>query len=202
VSLDHIDSVLHLNRGRLSESLRGFSWSWAGTGKTRTACHLINIAVKLNERRDAGKVLAVAFSNVAADNLLEGQPPGPEPMMMMVVVVVMMMMMMMIGCQLRLTSSSSVASPVPLDDVVLHTKLITIIIIVTGCLRLGLNAVRVGRAATVRPEFRNHTLDALIANHESVTTFRKKAEAAKALSSKEYHAARRDLEDAGACLKG
>lgn len=44
-----------------------------GTGKTRTACHLINIAVQLSERRDAGKVLAVAFSNVAADNLLEGK---------------------------------------------------------------------------------------------------------------------------------
>ena len=49
-----------------------------GTGKTRTACHLINIAVRLNERRDAGKVLAVAFSNVAADNLLEGESMSQE----------------------------------------------------------------------------------------------------------------------------
>lgn len=45
----------------------------SGTGKTRTACHLINIAVRLNQKKDVGKVLAVACSNVAADNLLEGQ---------------------------------------------------------------------------------------------------------------------------------
>ncbi|CAM9522261.1 unnamed protein product [Chrysoparadoxa australica] len=45
-----------------------------GTGKTRTACHLLQLAVKLRESSsgDEGKVLAVAFSNVAADNLLEG----------------------------------------------------------------------------------------------------------------------------------
>jgi len=109
-----------------------------GTGKTRTACHLISIAVRLQRRRGDGKVLAVAFSNVAADNLLE------------------------------------------------------------GCLRLGLNAVRVGRAATVRPELRNHTLDALLANHESVATFKKKLEGARAsgLANTEIQAARRDLQDA------
>jgi hypothetical protein len=109
-----------------------------GTGKTRTACHLISIAVRLQQRRGDGKVLAVAFSNVAADNLLE------------------------------------------------------------GCLRLGLNAVRVGRAATVRPELRNHTLDALLANHESVATFKKKLEGARqaGLPTTEIQAARRDLEDA------
>lgn len=109
-----------------------------GTGKTRTACHLINIAVRLQRRRGDGKVLAVAFSNVAADNLLE------------------------------------------------------------GCLRLGLNAVRVGRAATVRPELRNHTLDALLANHESVATFKKKLEGARQAgsTSTEIQAAKRDLEDA------
>ena len=107
-----------------------------GTGKTRTACHLVNIAVKLSQRQGAGKVLAVAFSNVAADNLLE------------------------------------------------------------GCLRLGLNAVRVGRAATVRPELRNHTLDALLVNHESVSTFKKKLEATRGASAREFQAAKRDLEDA------
>ena len=107
-----------------------------GTGKTRTACHLVNIAVKLGQRRDSGKVLAVAFSNVAADNLLE------------------------------------------------------------GCLRLGLNAVRVGRAATVRPELRNHTLDALLMQHQSVSTFKKKLEAARGSTSREVQAAKRDLEDA------
>eukprot|EP00752_Nemacystus_decipiens_P008749 g7810.t1 len=47
-----------------------------GTGKTKTACNLILAAVKLRKskggaRRD-GKVMATAFSNVAADNLLEG----------------------------------------------------------------------------------------------------------------------------------
>lgn len=107
-----------------------------GTGKTRTACHLVNIAVKLGQRRDSGKVLAVAFSNVAADNLLE------------------------------------------------------------GCLRLGLNAVRVGRAATVRPELRNHTLDALLMQHQSVSTFKKKLEASRGSTSREVQAAKRDLEDA------
>lgn len=107
-----------------------------GTGKTRTACHLVSIAVKLGQRRDAGKVLAVAFSNVAADNLLE------------------------------------------------------------GCLRLGLNAVRVGRAATVRPELRNHTLDALLMQHQSVTTFKKKLEAVRGSTARDVQAAKRDLEDA------
>ncbi|KAM3576755.1 hypothetical protein VYU27_001350 [Nannochloropsis oceanica] len=107
-----------------------------GTGKTRTACHLVNIAVKLGQRRDSGKVLAVAFSNVAADNLLE------------------------------------------------------------GCLRLGLKAVRVGRAATVRPELRNHTLDALLMQHESVNTFKKMLEASRGSTSREVQAAKRDLEDA------
>ncbi|CAM9763363.1 unnamed protein product [Hapterophycus canaliculatus] len=47
-----------------------------GTGKTKTACNLILSAVRLRHsksgaRRD-GKVMATAFSNVAADNLLEG----------------------------------------------------------------------------------------------------------------------------------
>ena len=67
----------------------------------------------------------------------------------------------------------------------------------TGCLRLGLNAVRVGRAATVRPELRNYTLDAMLTNHESVATFKKKLEGARGSSAKELQAARRDLEDAG-----
>eukprot|EP00903_Cladosiphon_okamuranus_P006318 g6193.t1 len=47
-----------------------------GTGKTKTAVNLILAAVQLRKskggaRRD-GKVMATAFSNVAADNLLEG----------------------------------------------------------------------------------------------------------------------------------
>lgn len=67
----------------------------------------------------------------------------------------------------------------------------------SGCLRLGLNAVRVGRAATVRAELRNHTLDALMAEHESVETFKNRLEEAKSRSVRERYAARRDLEDAG-----
>ncbi|CAM9505335.1 unnamed protein product [Discosporangium mesarthrocarpum] len=49
-----------------------------GTGKTRTACNLILAATRLRldkaglPGRREGKVLATAFSNVAADNLLEG----------------------------------------------------------------------------------------------------------------------------------
>lgn len=34
--------------------------------------------------------------------------------------------------------------------------------------------MRVGRAATVRPELRNFTLDAMLVNHESVSTFKTK----------------------------
>ena len=56
-----------------------------------------------------------------------------------------------------------------------------------------------GRAATVRPELRNHTLDAMMAQHESVATFKKKVEEAKGKTNtvKDVQAARRDLEDAG-----
>lgn len=47
-----------------------------GTGKTRTACRLILAAVKQQQQqsgfRQHDRVLACAFSNVAADNLLEG----------------------------------------------------------------------------------------------------------------------------------
>ncbi|CAM9114212.1 unnamed protein product [Scytosiphon promiscuus] len=83
-----------------------------GTGKTKTACNLILSAVRLRHsksgaRRD-GKVMATAFSNVAADNLLE------------------------------------------------------------GALQLGLNAVRIGRPATVRPTLWHATLDALVENHPEV----------------------------------
>ncbi|CAB1117510.1 unnamed protein product [Ectocarpus sp. CCAP 1310/34] len=47
-----------------------------GTGKTKTACNLILSAVRLRQSKGGarwdGKVMATAFSNVAADNLLEG----------------------------------------------------------------------------------------------------------------------------------
>ncbi|CAN0292068.1 unnamed protein product [Ectocarpus sp. 12 AP-2014] len=47
-----------------------------GTGKTKTACNLLLSAVRLRQSKGGarwdGKVMATAFSNVAADNLLEG----------------------------------------------------------------------------------------------------------------------------------
>jgi hypothetical protein len=54
-----------------------------------------------------------------------------------------------------------------------------------------------GRAATVRPELRDFTLDAMLANHESVVAFKKKVEGARGKSAREVQAAKRDLEDAG-----
>ena len=109
-----------------------------GTGKTRTACHLIKLIVQeqhKNKNHNQGKILATAFSNVAADNLLE------------------------------------------------------------GCIKLGLNVIRIGRPATVKDIHREYTLDALLSNHESVQVFRQKADEMKNEAKSKYAMARRDLED-------
>lgn len=112
--------------------------------------------MRLNQKKDVGKVLAVACSNVAADNLLEGTPLPPT----------------------LHTSPSTLPLPSHhyrglrlVSPLYTHTAPS---LPFSGCLRLGLNAVRVGRAATVRPELRNFTLDAMLVNHESVSTFKTK----------------------------
>ena len=64
-----------------------------------------------------------------------------------------------------------------------------------GCIKLGLNVIRIGRPATVKDIHREYTLDALLSNHESVQVFRQKAEEMKDEAKSKYAMARRDLED-------